>query len=183
MSVDTLFNGHVIDIEASGLGARSYPIEVGIVLANGLTYDSLIKPARHWTHWDREAESIHGISREDLIEFGRDLSTVCRDLNRICAGKTFYSDCWVHDNAWLARLFGEAGVTQSFRCSPIENVLDDLQLASWVEYKQQFIHRSTIKPHRALNDAIIISETLDRLSMENRSSLTRHIDPVYSVAS
>lgn len=183
MSVDTLFNGHVIDIEASGLGARSYPIEVGIVLANGLTYDSLIKPEKHWTHWDQEAESIHGISREDLFEFGRDIATVCRDLNKVCAGKTLYSDCWVHDNAWLARLFGEAGVTQSFRCSPIENVLDDLQLASWVEYKQEYINRSAIKPHRALNDAIIISETLDRLSMENHYSLNRRLSPVFSAAS
>ena len=58
MSVDMIFNGHVIDIEASGLGAGSYPIEVGIVLANGFTYDSLIARPGFWTHWDEEAEKI-----------------------------------------------------------------------------------------------------------------------------
>ena len=184
MSVDMIFNGHVIDIEASGLGAGSYPIEVGIVLANGFTYDSLIARHGFWTHWDEEAERIHGITQEDLEERGRDIRTVCRDLNKICAGKTLYSDCWVHDSAWLAKLFGEAGITQTFRCSPIENVLDDTQLARWVEFKQEFIQRSEIKPHRALNDAIIISETLDRLSTRSQIPVPTHKYSEYcSVAS
>jgi hypothetical protein len=35
----------IIDVEASGSGPRSYPIEVGIATATGLRYSTLILPA------------------------------------------------------------------------------------------------------------------------------------------
>ena len=50
----------VIDIEASGFGLSSYPIEIGLVLANGATYCALVKPHTSWGHWDRGAEKVHG---------------------------------------------------------------------------------------------------------------------------
>ena len=40
----------IIDLEASGFGSSSYPIEVGIVLPNGQTYCSLIVPEPDWRH-------------------------------------------------------------------------------------------------------------------------------------
>ena len=48
----------VLDVEASGFGRNSYPIEIGFVLPNGHAYCSLVKPEAHWTHWDVQAE-IH----------------------------------------------------------------------------------------------------------------------------
>ena len=40
----------IMDIEASGFGPDSYPIEVGLALGDGSRFCSLIVPAEHWTH-------------------------------------------------------------------------------------------------------------------------------------
>ena len=45
---------YIIDVEASGFGNGSYPIEVGVVLNNGEKFCTLIVPAANWTHWDEE---------------------------------------------------------------------------------------------------------------------------------
>lgn len=58
----------VVDVEASGFGRASYPIEVGFVLPNGHSFCSLIYPEPEWTHWDPQAETIHHISRELLLK-------------------------------------------------------------------------------------------------------------------
>ena len=41
----------IIDVEASGFGPLSYPIEVGLALSAGEKYCSLILPAADWTHY------------------------------------------------------------------------------------------------------------------------------------
>ena len=46
----------IIDIEASGFGRGSYPIEVGFALPDRTSYSFLIKPAQSWTHWSEDAE-------------------------------------------------------------------------------------------------------------------------------
>ncbi len=42
----------IIDIEASGFGRGSYPIEVGFITADGKTGCSLIKPEAQWKSWN-----------------------------------------------------------------------------------------------------------------------------------
>jgi hypothetical protein len=42
----------VLDVEASGFGAGSYPIEIGYIASDGTSYCTLIRPAPSWTHWD-----------------------------------------------------------------------------------------------------------------------------------
>lgn len=153
----------VIDIEATGLSSRSYPIEVGVVLSNGQHYEALIRPLPHWSHWDERAESIHGINRELLRDKGKDAKTVCQELNALCEGESLYSDCWVYDSPWLTRLFAESGVKMAFRCRAMESILAEHDLAQWIERKQQVALRFGIKPHRALNDATIISTALNNI--------------------
>ena len=170
---DVIFNGNVIDIEASGLGSNSYPIEIGIVLSNGKTYESLIQPATEWTHWDCEAENLHGISRQQLLLQGKQAKLVCLELNNLCYGKRLYSDCWVYDFAWLNKLFGQAGIAMTFSCSPIESILSEEQLKSWPSFKRDYIQHSGIAPHRALNDAVIISEILERCAMSDNDEVYR----------
>ena len=70
-----------IDVEASGLGRGSYPIEIGISLASGDRHCWLIRPPAHWTHWDPGAEAVHHISRARLIERGRPAEEVAAELN------------------------------------------------------------------------------------------------------
>ena len=55
---------YIIDVEASGFGSDSYPIEVGLALEPGERFCTLIRPLDHWDHWDEQAESVHKISRD-----------------------------------------------------------------------------------------------------------------------
>src|SRR5262249_19417571 len=102
LSTSPLSPPDVIDIEASGFGAGSYPIEVGLVTAEGERFCTLVRPASHWNHWDPKAASLHGISRQSLIEFGRPVAEVARALNEKLSGRTAYSDAWGYDFTWLA---------------------------------------------------------------------------------
>ena len=45
----------IIDLEASGFGRGSYPIEVGYALEDRQTVSYLVKPASDWQHWSEEA--------------------------------------------------------------------------------------------------------------------------------
>ena len=55
----------IIDVEASGFGNGSYPIEVGVALDDDTKFCSLIHPAPEWDHWDDEAEKVHRIARDN----------------------------------------------------------------------------------------------------------------------
>ena len=61
----------IIDIEASGFGRGSYPIEIGYYTPEGSSYCTLICPEADWVHWDASAESVHGIQRELLLRKGK----------------------------------------------------------------------------------------------------------------
>ncbi len=98
----------VIDIEASGFGKGSYPIEVGLVMPNGSAYCYLIQPYQTWTHWEEEAEKLHGLTHKTVVRFGMSGSYVARQLNKHLEGKTAYSDAWEYDNGWLTLLFKQA---------------------------------------------------------------------------
>ena len=168
----SVFNGNVIDIEASGLGPNGYPIEVGIVLGNGESYEALVAPHQDWQHWDAEAEALHGITRAELERHGRPPSEICAELNALCRNRTLYSDCWVLDAPWLTKLYASAGMNQAFHVSPMEALVDDELLVHWNAMKHQYSRCAQIPPHRALNDAIIISETLERLVVSSSHRMT-----------
>ena len=113
----------VMDIEASGLGAGSYPIEIGIVLANGDAYCTLIAPEPDWTHWDEEAHAVHGIARSTLHQFGKAACVVAAELDRRLAGTTIYSDAWGHDYTWLSLLYSAAGWSPPFKLASLHSIV------------------------------------------------------------
>jgi len=51
-----------LDVEASGLGPDSFPIEIGWAILGGPAGSVLIKPAPDWSQdaWDETAEDLHG---------------------------------------------------------------------------------------------------------------------------
>jgi hypothetical protein len=149
----------VIDVEASGFGAGSYPIEVGMVLPNGKSHCYLIKPAPSWTHWDPAAEAVHGIRREILESRGALVQEVARTLNQILRGQTVYSDAWGHDRSWLARLFEEAEVSQHFRLESLRTLLTDYQVERWQSTRERVIREVGQMRHRASVDALIVQQT------------------------
>ncbi|MBC7780945.1 MAG: hypothetical protein H7125_12675, partial [Proteobacteria bacterium] len=115
----------IVDIEASGFGSDSYPIEVGVVLDDGRKYCSLVLPVRDWTHWDADAEALHGISRSTLLAHGRPVFEVAGKLNELLRGRTAYSDGWVVDRPWLGRLFEAAAMRCDFTLSSLEMILSE----------------------------------------------------------
>lgn len=153
----------VLDIEASGFGPASYPIEIGFVLPDGHSYCTLIRPAPHWTHWDAAAQRIHRIPRETVLAHGREVGEVARHLNRELAGLTLYCDGWAHDYAWLSALFESAAMQPSFRLDNLRALLTDAEAAHWHVVKQQVGTEMRLQRHRASSDAKLLQLTLLRL--------------------
>lgn len=160
----------ILDVEASGFGCESYPIEIGLALDGKNRYCSLILPADQWTHWDMAAQNTHHISRETLVRHGKPLDHVANDLNRILNTQTVYSDGWTVDKPWLTKLFSEAGIRQTFTISPLERILTEPQMAIWHTTKAQIITSMNLTRHRASTDAFIIQETFFRTWMKSDSN-------------
>jgi len=149
-----------IDVEASGFGQGSYPIEVGVALEDGRTQCFLIRPTDRWTHWDLDAEEVHGIERDLLISHGRSVTQVAESLNDLLKYKTVYSDAWGHDQSWLALLFDEAGVPCRFRIESARCLLDEANLDYWRDEKLAILNKLQSVRHRASNDALVLQKTL-----------------------
>ncbi len=146
----------ILDFEASGFGYQSYPVEVGYSLADGQRYCSLIRPAPGWTYWSEEAQALHGISRQLLMDMGREPRAVCLELNERLSGRVLYSDAWVVDKAWLNRLFTAARMTALFHLSPIEGVQSECQHLLWDEVRSRMLRDEKGVRHRASIDAEFI---------------------------
>ena len=155
-------NPLIIDIEASGFGARSYPIEVGVALRDGTKFCSLIMPAPDWTHWDTSAEQVHRVSRDILQTYGKPMREVTAQLNDLLDGCTLYTDGWVVDRPWLITLFHAARMPMKFSVSPLEMILSEAQMALWHETKTTVIASMDDQRHRASYDAWVIQETYRR---------------------
>ncbi|WP_374673135.1 hypothetical protein [Ideonella sp.] len=155
----------VIDIEASGFGPGSYPIEVGYVLPDGGARCTLVQPATGWTHWDERAQRLHGIDRDLLRRHGRPVAVVARMLNDDLAGRLAYTDNWAHDYPWLARLFDAAGVAPAFRLAHLRQLLDESQAARWDRAFAAAQRRLRVDRHRASNDARVVQRALRHLGV------------------
>ncbi len=149
----------IIDVEASGFGRGSYPIEVGFVMPDGSTQCCLIKPELSWTHWDESSEALHGISRGVLAEHGKPIEEVALWLNEHLRGLTVYSDAWGNDLSWLGALFEYAEVPQLFHLEALNTLLSEHQMDIWAETRNSVVSILNVKRHRASNDAKIIQQT------------------------
>lgn len=153
----------VLDIEASGFGRGSYPIEVGIARADGTNCAFLIQPLDEWTHWDPKAELLHGISRERLRREGLPVREVARWLNdELSSTGKAYSDSWGYDNTWLSLLFHHAGMLPGFRLEALRILLSEAQQALWSDTKEAMIAERSIHRHRAGEDARLLQLTYQR---------------------
>jgi hypothetical protein len=161
-------NPIIIDIEASGFGSTSYPIEVGIALDDDTKYCSLILPAPDWEHWDSDAEKVHRIARDILETYGNPIREVAAYLNRLLEGKTLYTDGWVVDKPWLTTLFYKAQMNMNFFVSDLEMILSEQQMARWYDTKDRILAEVKKYRHRASFDAWVIQETYKRTLIESK---------------
>ena len=156
----------VIDVEASGLGRGSYPIEIGFVLATGKAHCTLVKPVLGWDFWCPDAERLHGISRLLLDTKGQEIVWVANWLNKYLQGLTVYSDAWVNDMCWLGKLFEEVNLCQLFRVESILTLLAEDEKERWNSARLEVISASRMKRHRASADAKIIQQTYQKVKQE-----------------
>ncbi len=158
----------VIDVEASGFGAGSYPIEVGFVLPDGSAWCTLVLPDDTWTHWDGRAEQLHGITRPLLARHGRRAAEVADELNRRLAGRRVYTDNWAHDFTWLARLFDCAGCSPRFELHHLNELMDDGAMARFDAARDHVSRTLHLKRHRASSDARVLQMSVARAIGEGR---------------
>ena len=152
----------VIDIEASGFGAESYPIEIGVAFGDGTKYCSLISPMPEWTFWDADAERLHGVSRSVLAQYGKPAREVAARLNELLGPRTAYTDGWVVDKPWLNRLYFEAGLECTYSLSSLEMILSEPQMEIWHATKNALLRELGDRRHRASFDAYVVQETWER---------------------
>jgi len=136
-----------IDLEASGLGPQSWPIEVGWCLPEGAAHAFLIRPDDEWPRdqWDDQAEALHGIAYRELEKSGAPVRDVCNWLNKALGGKTVYSDAPDWDGFWLLRLFQAGDVRQQFALFDFGAFLRKL---AGVEVRKISDRANAVHPHR-----------------------------------
>lgn len=149
-----------LDVEASGLHAGSYPIEVGWCGLDLVATSFLIRPHASWTEddWSVTSERVHGITRRQVIAEGVSLTEAAAKLNVACAGKEIISDSPSFDQGWLSRLFRDAGVIQAFtlqNASAFEALATGISGldASEAEALRERVGRHYPHTHRAAVDA------------------------------
>ncbi|MEE9330792.1 MAG: hypothetical protein V3U89_01050 [Methylophilaceae bacterium] len=149
----------ILDIEASGFGKGSYPIEVGYVSRHGHPWCSLIVPSDHWLHWDDSAENLHKISRNTLFEYGKDAGIVAKHLNNVFHHQTIYTDGWLQDFTWINCLFDLADIVPLFKLEDLRTILTPYQESVWHATKQSILDELQASRHRASVDAKILQMT------------------------
>ena len=152
-----MMNINIIDIEASGLHFDSHPIEIA-VLVNGQTRSWLIKPEPNWKYWNATAESLHGISREQLaseglpaIQVARELSDFLQDSNGLV-----YSDAVYWDTDWIDTLYSATKQDRHFHIVSIYDLLDGSQKALFEEQLKVLAGSGAYRHHRAAEDVRMI---------------------------
>lgn len=138
-----------LDLEASGLGPHSYPIEVAWKSTEEVCDNFLINPdsVPEWTFWDEFAEELHNICRSELRLHGVTALAACQRLNESLRGCDVLSDALEFDGFWLRRLFNATKQTMAFRLVGLRDVLSPEEL---IQY--QFICKAQLRQHRAMDD-------------------------------
>ena len=156
----------VVDIEASGLSSRSYPIEIG--LFNGTDhYQTLICPEEEWQHWNARAESLHGLSRHYLEKHGSAARKVCEEINNLVGGCVLFSDHDDWDGFWLQRLYASTGVQQQFLVASLIELLGQGKQEEFSALVSELRRRGEYRSHRALDDAGVFHQAAQFMLQKN----------------
>lgn len=158
----------ILDIEASGFGKGSYPIEVGIATETGVSQSWLILPEADWTHWKDEAEQLHGISRDQLMAEGVAVKIVAEELNQRYEGQTLYSDGWGFDSGWLGLLFYVSQKSMLFKLETLPRILTQYQLDHWNDTKKKIRDEKGWGHHRAAIDAQLLQLTFAKTAIDEQ---------------
>jgi hypothetical protein len=153
-----------LDIEASGLGSQSWPVEIGWAVGAAAPVSMLVRPHPTWPAdaWDPRAEALHGISLAQLNRDGADPRDAAERLNRELDGAEVFSDAPDWDGFWLFRLFGAAGLRQRFSVQDFARLMRSLGVADGAALLDQ-ANRISPRRHRAAPDVQHL-QTIHRLA-------------------
>lgn len=98
-----------LDFEASSLGKKSHPIEVGWVFEDGRDASYLIRPAPTWIDWDPNAATIHRITQRELERDGTPHDVVAQIMIDSLSGHDLLASAPSWDGKWLSTLLRAAG--------------------------------------------------------------------------
>lgn len=160
----------IIDIEASGFGKGSYPIEIGVADDLGESHSWLILPQDDWVHWHEEAEALHQISRQELFDKGIAPSVIADALNERFEGQTLYSDGWGFDSGWLSLMFYVGNRKMLFKLETLPRILSEYQLENWDRVKAALRTKHNLVHHRAPDDARLIQLTYRQTALDEQLS-------------
>ena len=151
----------IIDLEASGLHFDSYPIEVA-VRVKGVTKSWLIRPEPNWTHWCKTAESLHGITRAELVANGLPPLQVAQELNNVLSQTDglIYSDAAQWDSDWINTLYHSAKEPQLFHIISLYDLLEPEQRILFDDQKVKLTSSGKFRQHRAAEDVELIWHAL-----------------------
>jgi len=145
-----------LDIEASGFGPGSYPVEVGWTFGDGAGESWLICPPDEWTTagWEAEAEALHGLSRAWLEREGWSAAYVADRVVAQLADTRLYSDAAVIDGQWLSRLLEWSSLPVWLPVRPFEELLPLVNATAGAMHAAiGAANRSFPRRHRALPDS------------------------------
>lgn len=145
----------VIDVEASALNG-GYPIEIGVAFWNAaqgrICHEAKLIRHEPWLEsgrWCLQAQSVHGITQEEIRDNGRPVEEVCEWLNEKIGlqSAAFVGD--FRDTRWLSHAFDTAGKGMLFNVHYIEKLLEGARLSQ--ESYFRFLEKTA---HRAGHDAM-----------------------------
>lgn len=146
----------ILDFEASGLDAASYPIQVAVLLEGEQEHDWFIQPEANWSYWDPVAEEIHGYSRDEIVAKGKPVADVAVELNRALEGQIIFCDALEWDSFWLRRLYDAAYIKPKFELHDLSELLTPLQLKAFRLEVEKISASGTYRHHHAEEDVKLI---------------------------
>lgn len=141
-----------IDIEASGLGDNSFPLEIGWTKDGIDIHEFFIKPHVSWDieEWDPNAENLHGISKDFILENGINSIDIALIMNEHLSGYTLLSDSHLNDIKWINKLFVSNEIKREFKIVSIDLFLNKLGLTDDQVHQAFFEARKLSPPNNSV---------------------------------
>lgn len=142
-----------LDCEASSLSDDSYPIEVAWNNEDGSIESYLINIYRYpsdYDDWDRNAQALHGITKQYLSEKGHEPQFVIDKMEEKLKGKIILTDAPDWDGFWTKRLYKSVNQKCELEFGNAIGLLHYLQPINYVYQSQA--RKLSGPAHRAGND-------------------------------
>ncbi|MEP3562017.1 MAG: hypothetical protein ABJM19_11265 [Marinobacter sp.] len=154
---------YILDIEASGIGNGSYPVEIAWSRVDGSqSFSALINPdsVDGWEGWSDEAIR-RGLTRKECCERGEPAAYVARQVSRLLTDYPVFSESPVQDQKWLDALFTAIGKPWPVQLIPIEHA---------VKASQRCALNSRLKTrrdaHNAAANCLLLSREIKQINAE-----------------